>query len=572
MSELDRVRGFLGLVRRRVLLRDALRWSALATAALLIVLLGLSSLAAALGPAGFWLPITFIAGGACVAMAAFVGVWRPMRTLRADHGTARVMARLHPPLHALVGDIVSAVELETEPNPRASHLSDSEPAISADLVRAFQGRVAESLASLDPRRLISMRPATRGALALLAALALLVGAARLLPDVVGRGLSTLLHRPSRFEGAAISATPIVGDVRITYEYPPYTGLPPRVVEGSTGDIVAIKGTRVKIETTPLRTSRHAMLLLGESGEVGEVPARLGKGLITAHLTLIESGTYRFWLQPLLGRAVREQRGHRLEAEVDRPPRVEIHGPADRLELSTPRPIEVGFAADDDYGLGAVELVFRVDDAPEQRQLLKDARGAKLAQGRTLWDPARLGLSPGARIAYHVEARDRDEISGAKAGSSRTLYVVIARPQESIDDRLDRQRDVLERLTSDLADRLELPARIGAGAGTLPPAAMPTHAMRPMRLSTNRPKRTSRCSGDCWTTIAAKVRWGKVSDPRWPPSPIGKADCCARRKRPWARRARDQTGPAPSPHRLRSWIAGASDTWRNSRRTSCCWTV
>jgi DNA repair exonuclease SbcCD ATPase subunit len=56
----------------------------------------------------------------------------------------------------------------------------------------------------------------------------------------------------------------------------------------------------------------------------------------------------------------------------------------------------------------------------------------------------------------VEARDRDAVSGAKTGSSRTLYVVIARPQESIDDRLDRQRDVLERLTADLADRLELP--------------------------------------------------------------------------------------------------------------------
>ena len=78
------------------------------------------------------------------------------------------------------------------------------------------------------------------------------------------------------------------------------------------------------------------------------------------------------------------------------------------------------------------------------------------QGRTLWDPARLGLSPGSRIAYHLEARDHDEVSGAKIGTSRTLYVVIARPQESVDERLDRQRELLERLTGDLADRLEIP--------------------------------------------------------------------------------------------------------------------
>jgi hypothetical protein len=307
-------------------------------------------------------------------------------------------------------------------------------------------------------------------LALAVAAAALAAAARLAPNVIGRGLGTLVHRPSLFEGAAVSAAPIVGDVRITYKYPAYTGLPPRTVEGSTGDVVAVKGTRVTLETHPLRSSRKAALLLGESGEAGELGVKLVKGKLTAELTLMESGRYRFWLQPLIGRAIREQRSHRLEAEADRPPRVEIHGPADRLELATPRPVEIGFAADDDYGLGAVELVYRVGNDPEQRQLLKEAHGARTAQGRTLWDPARLGLHAGVRVAYRIEARDKDDVSGPKVGSSRTLYLVIARPQETIDDRLDRQREVMEGLVSDLADRLELrpaarAAAAAAGAGS-----------------------------------------------------------------------------------------------------------
>jgi hypothetical protein len=487
MGELERIRSFLGAMRRRVLLRNALRSAAFGATALLMMLLALSVAASALGPAGFWLPLAMLAAVTCASAAALGGVWRPARQLRHDRAAARMVARLAPPVPGLGGDIVSAVELGDpgDGNPTghgtaadamgSRRLAWSEPAISPALVRAFQGSVAESLAPLDPVQLIPMRPAAHGGLVLLAATAILVGGVLFVPHVVGRGLSTLLHRPSRFEGAAVSSAPLVGDVRITYEYPPYTGLAARTIEGSTGDIVAVKGTRVKIETTPLRTSRHAMLLLGETGEVGEVPVRLSKGTLTANLTLLESGTYRFWLQPLLGRAVREQRGHRLEAEIDRPPRVEIHGPADRLELPTPRPIEVGFAADDDYGLGAVELIFRVDDQPEQRQLLRDAHGARLAQGRTLWDPARLGLTPGARIAYHVEARDRDEISGAKTGTSRTLYVVIARPQESIDTRLDRQREVLERLTGDLADRLELVGPPARGTPTTAAAAEARHS-------------------------------------------------------------------------------------------------
>src|SRR4029077_5652377 len=141
-------------------------------------------------------------------------------------------------------------------------------------------------------------------------------AAGTLSPVSGRGLRPLVHRPSLFEGAAVSATALVGDVRITYSYPPYTGLPPRAVDGSTGDVAAVRGTRVKIETRPLRSARRALLLLGEAGEKGEVAATLAGGTLTADLTLDGDGSYRFWLEPPFGRAVREERSHHLTAEAD----------------------------------------------------------------------------------------------------------------------------------------------------------------------------------------------------------------------------------------------------------------
>src|SRR5581483_9920307 len=96
--------------------------------------------------------------------------------------------------------------------------------------------------------------------------------------------------------------------------------------------------------------------------------------------------------------------------------------------------------------------------------------ARAAQGRMVWHPASAGtLLAGERIAYRVEAKDRDEVSGAKIGSSRTLYVVIQNPRESIEDRLDRQRDVMDRLVADLANRLEQvpPARDAPAASEIP---------------------------------------------------------------------------------------------------------
>jgi hypothetical protein len=452
MSELQRIQGFLAAMRRRLLMRAAIETAGFGAALLAFCLLALAVVASATGPAGFWPTVTVVAMAALAIGAVAMGVLRPARQLRDDHAAAKRAGTLVPPL---ASDLLSAVELGDGVLPVSATATDAGAGalVSPSLVRAFHADVARALAPVDPRALVPLRPAALAVAAFVAAMALLAGAASLFP-AIATGLRTLVHRPTLFEGAAVSLGPLVGDVRVTYQYPAYTGLPARTVEGSTGDLVAVKGTRVRLEARPLRSSRKALLLLGEAGERGELPAALANGMLSVELTLSESGVYRFWLQPTLGRSVREQGSHRLEAEADTPPRVEIQGPADRLELATPRPIEVGYTASDDYGLGPVELVYRVGDGPEQRQLLRDARGARTAQGRTLWDPASSALVAGERIGYRIEARDRDEISGAKVGSSRTLYVVIQNARESLEDRLDRQREVLERLVGDLGDRLE----------------------------------------------------------------------------------------------------------------------
>jgi hypothetical protein len=447
MSEMERIRSFLAAMRRRLLLCAAIETAGFGAAGLLVALLALAGAAAAVGPAGFWPTITTVTLAVLALTALTTGVLRPARLLRDDRATARRAGTLVPPL---ASDLLSAVELG---DAQVGAGVGSQGAISPALVQAFHADVARALGPVSPGALVSLRPAALAVTAFVAAAGLVLATAWLSPGMAA-GLRTLLHQPTLFEGAAVSVTPLVGDMRVVYQYPAYTGLPARTVEGSTGDLLAVKGTRVRIEARPLRSVRKALLLLGEQGDQGELRATLADGALTAELTLMESGVYRFWLQPTLGRAVREHAGHRLQAEADAPPRVEIQGPADRLELATPRPIEVGYTAADDYGLGAIELCYRVGDRPEQRQLLRDGRGTRAAQGRTLWDPGASGLSAGERIAYHIEAHDRDEVSGAKVGSSRTLYVVIQNTRESLEDRLDRQREILEKLLGDLGDRLE----------------------------------------------------------------------------------------------------------------------
>ncbi len=450
------IRDFLAAIRRRLLLRAGLQAAGYGAAALLLALALLGVAAASVGPAGFWPVVTTIVLSAATLVVLGYGLLRPARALRDDLTAARRAGVLLPDL---ASDLLSAVELDepAPPEPRGAP-------VSPKLIEAFQQHVAGALVPISAKQLVPLRPAAWAIGAALLAAAGMV-AATSWSSALSLGLRTLLRRPSLFEGAVVSAAPLVGDVRITYGYPAYTGLAPRTVEGSTGDIAAVKGTHVRVETHPLRTARKALLLLGEAGNKGEIQARLENGTLIAELTLTEDVAYRFWLEPPFGRAVREERSHHITAEADAPPRVEIMGPADRLELATPRPIEIGYAATDDFGLGSVELIYRVGERPEQRVGLRDAGGARTAQGRTLWDPASALLGGAERIAYRIEARDRDAVSGGKIGASRTLYVVIQNAHETLEDRLERQRDLLEKLLTDLADRLE---RDGTGAEATTP--------------------------------------------------------------------------------------------------------
>ena len=179
--------------------------------------------------------------------------------MRQDRAAARHAGELMP---GMASDLLSAVELAgpASTDPRAA-------AVSATLVRAFQDYVAGTVAAVDARRLVPLRRRARAIASAVAAIGAVIAAATLSP-MMARGLRTLVHRPSLFEGAAISTAPLVGDVRVTYTYPAYTGLAPRTVEGSTGDVAAVKGTRVRIETHPLRAVAQGAAAARRDGQQG----------------------------------------------------------------------------------------------------------------------------------------------------------------------------------------------------------------------------------------------------------------------------------------------------------------
>jgi len=447
MTDSERIHSFLRQARSRALLETGIRTGGHAFAFLVLAFLVLALVAAATGPAVSWPYVALGTIAACVAVGIALGFVRPAHELDQPAAIARLVGKQRPPL---ASDLLSAVELQSTPIVEAE--------VSTEMTGAFYATVAQATEPIVVEELIPLDRAVRAiAVAVVSLLALLV-ALLAFPSAVGRGMRTLFHTPTLFEGAQAMRDPLVGDVRVTYDYPAYTGLSRQILEGSTGDLHALRGTRVHIEMRPLRSARQARLLLGDHGEAGVLPATLDHGKLSATLDLEENGAYRVWLLPFLGRPLREERAHRIVVESDQPPEVDIVGPADRLELATPRPVEVGYHARDDFGLAEIALVYRVNDGPEQRTLLKNAQGMREVRATTNFEPTSAMLTPGARIAYHIEAKDRDEVSGSKTGVSRTLTLVIQNPREDLEEHLVHEREILEKLIGSLADRIELESK------------------------------------------------------------------------------------------------------------------
>jgi Domain of unknown function (DUF4175) len=368
------------------------------------------------------------------------GVVQARRSAGDAFRTARLVAARLPGVSL---DLLAALEL------RAA-LGDKD-AFSQELARAYLLGTDARAAALDARHVVDGRP-TRGALLIaLAALALLGLGALLAPQGL-RPLLSLLH-PAEANATA-SREPITGDVELTYRYPAYTGLQPRTVSGSGGEIAAPAGTVVDLRTRSDRPVVQAGLLV--NGE--PVPLRVEhERELSGTLLVRKTGTYAVAFYGRTGREVARGPDVPLTAEPDAPPKVSLLLPASDLEVDADSEVVLRWEATDDYGLASLALVFQKPGLAETRVSLPLEPGRK-SQGTWRWALAGLKLSPGDRLSYFIEATDNNAVDGAQKGSSRSQTLHVYSAAEHRQQALEKVEALWERMVLHLADRVEGPDR------------------------------------------------------------------------------------------------------------------
>jgi hypothetical protein len=221
----------------------------------------------------------------------------------------------------------------------------------------------------------------------------------------------------------VADLPYVKRIDLEYRFPPYTGLAPQARE-ETGDVVALRGTDVRVTVTP--TVRVASGRLHVDGVPPQAMTVAPDGTLTASFKVAEEGFYRIELPRSDGSLQAGSPDYTIDVINDQPPSVTLLKPGRDAKVTAIEEVFTELRAEDDYGVARAELVFSVNGGPEKTLVLHQGRGRKTLSAAHTFFLEELTLEPGDFISYFARATDQ----GAPAQSVTTdIYFMEVRPFE-----------------------------------------------------------------------------------------------------------------------------------------------
>ena len=446
------IRAFLGRVRVLVYRHEARRasLSGIALLGALALALPLIGQLTSVGGVHRTAAMAILGTGGLVAMLVVLGAivigWvAPRRTYARDQDLARWVGRRHG---AIASDLLSAVELANAP--------ERPGAPSADLVDALIETTEVQLVKIAPATLLPAHEVPRARAWALGAIAANLALLVIAPHFTSRGWrALLLAPPAPYDGAELSAVPLVGDLGVTLTAPAYAKRKLVEMQSSSGDLRGLPGTAVVFTGKLLVPAQAAELVIEpviQGGASKRLPAKVEGDRLSATLTIDKSARYRFAITSPSGERSIEATPRSIEAEVDQAPTVQLMAPGDPLDVSNMKSVELAYVIEDDFAVTSAELVWEAGKDRGKKPITISGTDAR-AQGKLTWDIAEVQVPSGGEVRYWIEAKDNDNIGGPNLGKSKELHLRVISPRERHEETLNRQQVVAEKVLKNLAGRL-----------------------------------------------------------------------------------------------------------------------
>lgn len=237
---------------------------------------------------------------------------------------------------------------------------------------------------------------------------------------------------------AVVERPVVTSLRLRLVFPAYAGIPPRDLEENTGDVTALKGTRIAIHVEANKPLTAASLVFSDATEI---PLTVGDRGATGALVVSRDVRYHLMLRDAEGRTNADPIEYAVRAVADAPPTVAVLVPGTNLDVAENTQISLLLRIADDYGFSSLRLAYRLT----QSRYEQPAEGYTFSpvpippgirtEGQVphLWPLAGLHLVPEDVVSYYVEVFDNDRVSGPKSGKSEVFTLRLPSMEEVFAD-------------------------------------------------------------------------------------------------------------------------------------------
>jgi hypothetical protein len=200
----------------------------------------------------------------------------------------------------------------------------------------------------------------------------------------------------------VTDLPAVKQIRVTYHYPAWTGMPSEIEERG-GDLRAVTGTEAELEVSTDRPLQGGQLQLDNGRTI-----QLSGGQNNVYhgtVKMDQDGVYHV-AGVEEGQRVRVSEDFFIEARKANPPQIAMVRPGRGDYHASPiEEVTVTARATGDYALNGVTLHYSVNGGTETTLDLLKKRGEKQADGSTTISLEDFKLVPGDLISVYATARD-----------------------------------------------------------------------------------------------------------------------------------------------------------------------
>lgn len=268
----------------------------------------------------------------------------------------------------------------------------------------------------------------------------------------------------------IRRRPAVKRLELHVDHPAYARLGGRDMEENTGDVSALRGSRLSLKIESTKPLTEARIRLSDGTPVVMDLGTFSKTKAEGALTLTRSGTYHFELRDDEGIDSDNPVEYQLQVTADEHPFVHIAEPAGDIDIDERMTIHITGDVQDDFGLTRLTLNHRLEKTsglskPSETFTATDIsflldRNVPAQSVYYTWNLENLGLHPEDEIAYYLEVFDNDGVSGPKSSKSEirrlrfpSLEEILAEVNKQQDAQIDKMED-MSKQSDDMAKALD----------------------------------------------------------------------------------------------------------------------